>query len=796
MSYTFLNALQSLWKPHEKTKKIMSSWKDYAEAHKTLQEEYLKKFSTNMKDMHEHLKKGDHVGFREKYKKQLEDVATCFESSLDKHLELFGADPSHAEKIVEHHHQVAQTLLEAMPLSKSLYEKMHEHPSYKRSHRLMKKMSLGTVGVLAGLMASVVPTKSADANVVATMRMGDPFDVEQAFRARDTVAARSQRVVKAGPAKMTREMEEAVNEFMINLFGPNPDWLQDLAVKKNEEKRSGEVKSIETPIPLPSSLPVFEDKNVSPQVKSIETLIPSPPPLPVFEDKNVRPQVKASYIDVLKELKDKFSEKNKRLFQNKDIKNLNQLAHQLEKTATGSYLKFMYPGQDMETALARAVGNMLQLIQKDAKSKNRIASEGIIQALKDDYQGVKKEVIGLTREILKSSVAYGPDYTVFYHGHGNSLRLYLDMLREIKGYENISDLQNTNPLRDKGRVNTVNNARDLLEQYEDQAIEFQKRANAEAKAKDPTAKELNLFDDNRTLGVGFAPDKIDFFRDHAISANINLFGNMHVLAECTLFYFLDSFNISNPNEFLVKNLLSRITPSDAPEGYVEARMKRYSDLYNTYMKDTGGNLMQIFMKNTPDGETGKNLVDEMTFPAWMKGIPIWESRDTGKIATVTNNFDAVPVLSNKNKLFKEVKTSSYVDLFTKDPNKFIDKYSNFSKLKKVTKRNRLASLDRPQVRIFVDPATFNDGRNVIVEQHVRKNVSDQAAKEYQDELQKLIREDMNIYLEGLQKDTVKGSEGDRLTKLIDLMKEGQAFEEANKAYGEKPSSKKPSTKKT
>ena len=96
----------------------------------------------------------------------------------------------------------------------------------------------------------------------------------------------------------------------------------------------------------------------------------------------------------------------------------------------------------------------------------------------------------------------------------------------------------------------------------------------------------------------------------------------------------------------------------------------------------------------------------------------------------------------------------------------------------------------------MDPATFNDGRNVIVEQHVRKNVSDQAAKEYQDELQKLIREDMNIYLEGLQKDTVKGSEGDRLTKLIDLMKEGQAFEEANKAYGEKPSSKKPSTKKT
>ncbi|MBX9697207.1 MAG: hypothetical protein K2X53_03885, partial [Alphaproteobacteria bacterium] len=509
---------------------------------------------------------------------------------------------------------------------------------------------------------------------------------------------------------------------------------------------------------------------------------PPPPPVEVLEDKGERPKLKTGYIDVLREMKDKFAEKNKRLFQNKDISDLNMIAADLEKTATGAYLKFMYPGKDMESSLVLAVGQMLKLIQKDAKSKSRIASDSIIKALEDDFKGVQREVVDITREILKSSVAYGADYTVFYHGHGNSLRLYLDMLREIKGYETITNLDSTNPLRDKGAKNSVNKAQDLLDRYEDEALKFNDKTNKELKEKDPNAREVNIFDMNRTLGVGFAPDKIDFFRDHAISANINLFGNMGLLAECTLFYFLDSFNISNPNEFLVKNLLSRITPEDAPEGYVEARMKRYSDLYNQHMKDTGGNLMQIFMKNTPDADTGKNLVDEMTFPSWMKGIPVWESRDTGKIATVSNNFDAVPVLSNKNKLFKKVKTSEYVGLYADNPDAFIDKFSNFSKLKKVKKHHRLASLDRAQARIFVDPSTFNDGKNVIVEQHVRKDIDDAAKQSYMRELHQLIQEDMNIYIAGLQKGTAKGQEGDRLTKLVGFIKEGQAFEEEQDAY--------------
>lgn len=788
MSYTLMNALKSLWNPKNSSQKMVDTWKDYAQAHQALQEQYAKKFSSHIQQMHQHLKKGDHQKVRNLYKEHLNDLSAYFEDSLDAHLKVMGNDPKHVDTLMDHHHSVAQKIVAGLPVSRAIYEKMHDNPKHQRRQRIMSKMAVGSMGMIAGLMTAVIPSKSADASI-AVMRGGDMLDLDQAMRARDAIHAKSQRVKKAHtPSKQAslQEMQKVFESFLKNVMQNNPSWLQGLT--------KGEGKTTNTPNARSSkdtssthTLPSVKSKVKQPTVEVEEATIimpkaPPAPPIEVLEDKGERPKLKTGYIDVLRELKDKFAEKNKRLFQNKDISSINMLAADLEKTATGAYLKFMYPGKDMESSLALAVKQMLKLIQKDSKSKNRIASDSIIKALEDDFEGVQREVIDVTREILKSSVAYGSDYTVFYHGHGNSLRLYLDMLREIKGYETITNLDTANPLRDKGAKNVVSNAQDLLDRYEDEAIKFNDKTNKELKEKDPNAKEVSIFDMNRTLGVGFAPDKIDFFRDHAISANINLFGNMGLLAECTLFYFLDSFNISNPNEFLVKNLLSRITPKDAPEGYVEARMKRYSDLYNQYMKDTGGNLMQIFMKNTPDADTGKNLVDEMTFPSWMKGIPIWESRDTGKIATVSNNFDAVPVLSNKNKLFKKVKTSEYVGLYADNPDAFINKFSNFSKLKKVKKNHRLASLDRAQARIFVDPSTFNDGKNVIVEQHVRKDIDEAAKEAYMKELHQLIQEDMNIYLEGLQKGTAKGQEGDRLTKLVGFVQEGQAFEESQDAY--------------
>lgn len=785
MSYTFLNALQSLWKRNEGADRMMSSWKNYAETHKTLQEHYTKKFSKHVKNMHEHLKKGDSAKVREHYKKHLEDLSGYFESALDAHLGLVGADPKHADRLLEHHQAMTQKLVEGMPITKSIYDTIQKSPRHQRNKRLVSKMTVGSLGVMAGLMSAFVPAKSAEATRVDVMRMGD-YDYDQAFRARDAAFRRTQNTqnTQATP-QITPEMQEALNQFMKSFTQNQMDMFKGL-LADNGGASTAQANEVSLPAahkPKVDATPVPDEVSIP---KANIPLAPSLPPVQKLEDKGVRPTLKTGYLDVLKELKDKFAEKNKRLFQNRDIKDLNQIASDLEKTATGSYLKFMYPGKDMETALGFAVGNMLKLIQKDAKSRNRIASDAIIKSLEDDFNGVKNEVVDLTREILKSSVAYGPDYTAFFHGHGNSLRLYLDMLREIKGYENIANLDSTNPLRDKGQKSEIKNAQDVLDRYEDEAIAFQKRVNQESKQKDPNAKEVELFDTGRTLGVGFAPDKIDFFRDHGVSANINLFGNMHVLAECTLFYFLDSFNISNPNEALVKNLLSRITPEGAPEGFVDARMKRYSDLYNQHMKESGGNLMQIFIKNKPDEENNTNLMDEITFPAWMKGIPLWESRDTGKLATVSNNFDAVPVLSNKNKLFKRVKTSDYVGLFAENPNAFINKYSNFSKVKNVQKKHRMASYDRPQVRIFVDPKTFNDGKNVIVEQYTRSQVGASALSMYQSELQKLIKEDMDLYLEGLQKGTAKGAEGDRLTKLAELMKQGQEFEEANNAYKTPP----------
>jgi hypothetical protein len=204
----------------------------------------------------------------------------------------------------------------------------------------------------------------------------------------------------------------------------------------------------------------------------------------------------------------------------------------------------------------------LRNIKKDQYKKTRLASDAIVNALNTNFYAVEKEVVGLVRNILISSVE-DPDYYTMYHGHGNGLRLYVDMLRQVKSYENIANLSETNPLRDKAVESDIRNVSDILNRYGPAAEKY------------AATNDLNLRTNKRTLGFNFAPDKIELLRDNAVCVNTNLFGNTEILAECTLFYFLDSFNISNPNEVLVKKLLARIVDPEISESNMTAKTKRY-----------------------------------------------------------------------------------------------------------------------------------------------------------------------------------------------------------------------------
>jgi hypothetical protein len=367
-----------------------------------------------------------------------------------------------------------------------------------------------------------------------------------------------------------------------------------------------------------------------------------------------------------------------------------------------------------------------------------------------NFKAVHREVTDLCREIIIAE-AKNKDSYVFYHGHGNNLRLYMDLLRQIKSYENVQDLDDTNPLRDKSENDPIQTADELLQKYEDAAQQFAQKNN------------LNLYDNKRALGVGFAPDKIELFRDHAISTNINLFGNMNCLAECTLFYFLDSFNISDPNEALLKNILKRILPENTSEEVLQEKVNKYKDLYKETMAKTGGNLMQIFVK--------KDAVDELGFASWMKGIPVWLDKNTQKIATRNNsNHKAVPVLTDLHKEYDRPSMSSYVDLYRNNIRAFGDKYSNFSLYKKrPSASQKLHSIDRAQARLVVNPMLFTDRDKVKINQYTRFPAKKTLERSYKDGLKKLVAEDVNQYLADLKGGKIEGAKDSKLKKLNQLI---------------------------
>lgn len=470
------------------------------------------------------------------------------------------------------------------------------------------------------------------------------------------------------------------------------------------------------------------------------------------------PQVTIAYLDMLKELKKRFSSGGESE-KSTPVKSLNDISDKIYATPTGAYLKYHYPKKNLDQAVSLAVERLLKNVQKDQYSLRRLASEGIISALNENFSQVHKEVTDLVKMILANSVA-DEDYYTLYHGHGNSLRLYMDMLREAKSYETIMDLEQTNPMRDKSAKATVRTVKDVLSHYQQEAEDYAKANNTE------------LFSDKRILGFNFAPDKINFIRDHVISLNVNLFGNLNTLAECTLFYFIDSFNISNPNAALVANLIKRISDPNLTADALNAKVKRYTDLYEKHMMNTGGNLMAIKIKKGKFGEEGEAVssIDDIAFPSWMKGVPIWLDENSQKLATRGNNYNAVPILGYEHEGYVRPTMSSYLESLL-NPEGFIDQYSHFTPDQVVTKRNRNQSLDRTQARLVIDPVTFNDGKSIKVAQYTRFSTPDAQKEEYLSELQKLMKEDIREYLSLIQAGTIKVSDKDRLHVLMTLVNE-------------------------
>ena len=130
----------------------------------------------------------------------------------------------------------------------------------------------------------------------------------------------------------------------------------------------------------------------------------------------------------------------------------------------------------------------------------------------------------------------------------------------------------------------------------------------------------------------------------------------------------------------------------------------------------------------------KSIVDDISFASWMKGIPVLLDKETEKLAPRGSNNKPVPVLTDKENNYVRPKASSYMDLFTENPDEFISTYSDFSNKRRVNAKDRLESYDRPQMRLIIDPQYFNDPELVKVSQFTRFKASEDALGKYQQNL--------------------------------------------------------------
>jgi hypothetical protein len=286
-------------------------------------------------------------------------------------------------------------------------------------------------------------------------------------------------------------------------------------------------------------------------------------------------------------------------------------------TQTGSYVHAMHPLLKPEDAVKSSIDQLIS---------------GHTEELKDsiDFSKKQEEIERIYKRIeplLQNEIDRKSEY-VFYHGHSNELGLYIDLLKEVMDQFEIKPDTPTNPFRLK-TGNNVRNIREFLEKFD---TAFQKDAKTKkgkylklgAAFDEPQTQEQKPFNGDPYLQsnrlVAYAPDLIDWARKNLLCVNLNMFGNTNpgqtslATGESTFLYFLKSFNIGNPNEFLIKQLLEITGLGSGEPAIFQTQVDVYKKLYIEKFQKAGGGLIQIFMKN--------NEVDQLGYASEARGVPV------------------------------------------------------------------------------------------------------------------------------------------------------------------------------
>ncbi len=470
------------------------------------------------------------------------------------------------------------------------------------------------------------------------------------------------------------------------------------------------------------------------------------------------PQLTTGHLEVLREIKDRANIK-------KEVVTINDIPiAKLEVTPTFRYILYGLKNVDQKNInpdeiVSMAVREMLKTIQmkiKALKAKDSSYTEGdrIYADMQNDFERVVGSAVDLTLKAIREEVVMivDNDYEVFYHAHLPTLRLYYDMLSSIVSYFKIQKIDYLKVIRDKQLTNEFVDIPSYLQTFNQQFEAYSDN------------KELPVFSDKdpKLLGFGSGPDHLLWAKINMISANLSLLGNRYKLGENTFYYFFNAFSHINSLDFLFESLLKKllINKTDAE---IKTRVQQYTLLFERYMAQGGGNLLQIFIKSP--------AVKKMTYFSWPYGIPVWLDH-TRHLAVINNSINSpLPMLWLPNESFiyeteqrRFMLPDPMVDLklYRTNPEAFIAKYAPNGMVLNQKTKNQI--YDRQQVRIVTNMALITDPNIMSIKAYTRYQIPEKINKIYEVKLHQMIKDDMEYYLNNSQGD--KESSLGRLQRYI------------------------------
>jgi hypothetical protein len=409
---------------------------------------------------------------------------------------------------------------------------------------------------------------------------------------------------------------------------------------------------------------------------------------------------------------------------------IDQMSTEAFQTQTGSYLHTLFPNKPLSGAIKTTINDFLKFALKGKTGTN---TGTLVNELKTDEKNLKEFIYYFAIKMILNEMNHiKHNRFVFYHSMKPEYRLYFDVLREFKRYESLKELSKTSPLRDKYLDDKLKTVDDLLKHFDAAVI------------KHGQDKKIPIYDYTPKSQTGYAyfVDNIFDFIANALSVNVTFFGNSRFsFAECTLFYFLTSYNIKKPDGSLLKNLVKKYFPQHA-ESDIEAKAKTYIDLFETSLPKTGGNLMVIGIPEKDDNDTLK----KMAYMSFRAGVPMWIDQYTGKLATRGTDVSAIPLIVERSGQYYRPDVAETIHDYVFDSKKFLKKFSYVDpKNPQVIPTKKM---DITQARLLVN-SDFLDDSKVKIQTFTRYPVSHTDLENYYKKLRTQVKSDLDVFFKDM-----------------------------------------------